>query len=311
MFMESLSNNPLTSAHYSQAKAKGLADSLGRANSTKELEAALSAQRLARASAGQLLNTARKLVLADAKGNKAKDISEEAKLELALGAIGAKDYGLALHMLNELSASKDANIKAAVFNAFGILDLLLDRTPEAVEWWKKSLGVNKNYKPAAYNLGFLALKFGDLKTGRAAIVDFNEDWFAQGGLFVYDRNQGSKDLDSRCTKFMSERADHPMMVFNCGVYAMQNKNNSEEAKKQLGKVGNLSRLEKGWDEQSKALLRDLAKQEREEAASKQAASKKAEDNKAAQKAAEEKKAADKPQEAKSSPAPAPAAQPSK
>lgn len=261
--MESLSNNPLSSARYDAGKAKEMAGDLAQVGDVKGLEALISAKRLSKASAGSLLETARRLVMEQARKGGTRDISEDARLELALGFLAAKDYAMAIHFLNEISASKSARIKAAVLNTFGVLDLILDRTPEAVEYWKKSLAVDPSYRPAAYNLGFIAMKYGDIKTGRARLIANNDDWFAEAGIFVADRNAGSTSLDGRCTRLLEKQADHPMIVFNCGLYQYQNKGNFKEAKELLEKSKGLKGGEPSWDSSAGRLIAEMNRAEGE------------------------------------------------
>lgn len=275
----SLSNNPLTSQTINDAKAEAL---LGRLENTKNkatLEGRISAERLAKKGAGPVMAAAKKL--ADLEMDKGADrqISDDVKLDIALAAIGSRNFSLANHFLEDLTDSKDARVRAGANNAIGVIALKDDRVPEAVAYFKAALKAVPNYKPALLNLGFAALKGGDLNGAKRSLGDHLNDWFVKYGLITVARMEGNEQrADQLCDEVLKKESGHKAALFNCGLLEYQNKHNFKKAIELVNKAGKARGGEQGWDER---IQMTETKIDQEEAKAKAADAKK----KAAEKAA--------------------------
>lgn len=246
--VNSLSNNSLTSYTVSDGKAEGLAAKFAGGKDKKSLESKISAERLARKSVSQVMADAKKLAELEMEKSAGRSISEDVKLEVALAAIGSKNYSLAEYYLQDLTSSKDAKARAGAYNALGVIALKDDRVPEAVLYFKEALKANGNYKPALLNLGFVALKGGDTAVAKKALDSMQSDWFVQYGMITVARLEGNESKASEaCDRVLKQEAGHKPALFNCALLEYQNKKNLDKAKDLVGKASKAKGGESGWD----------------------------------------------------------------
>lgn len=247
-FINSFSNNSLTSHTVSIGKADGLANRFQSGRDKRSLESLISSERLARKSANQVLSSAKKLAALEMEKGAGRTVSDDVKLEIALAAIGSKNYSLAEYYLQDLTGSKDPKAKAGAYNALGMIALRDDRVPEAVLYFKEALKVNSNYRPALLNLGFVALKGGDLGTAKKALDSMQNDWFVQYGMISVARLEGNEGKASEaCDQVLRKEGGHKAALFNCGLLEFQNRKNFAKAKELVGRATKARGGESGWD----------------------------------------------------------------
>lgn len=276
----SLSNSPLLSHSVSSSKVEDLVAKFEGAKGRVQLESKIAAERLARKGLSQVLATAKKIASVEMEKSAGNTAPESTQLELALAALSAKNFAFAEYYLQSLTDSKNAKIKAAAYNAIGVVALKDDRVPEAVLYFKQSLKAIPNYKPALLNLGFAALRGGDLETARKSLSDMQGDWFVQYGLISVARLEGNESrAQDLCEKVVSKEPQHKAALYNCALFELQNKKNFAKARDLAGKAASAKYGELGWDEKAMQLTNMI---DFEEAAIKRAQAQK----KAAEKAAE-------------------------
>src|SRR6185437_9766343 len=123
-------------------------------------------------------------------------------------------------------------------NAMGVIALHDDRVPEAVLYFKEALKAVSNYKPALLNLGFAALKGGDLGAAKSALGGMQNDWFVQYGLITVARLEGNEgNANDLCESVLKKQPGHGGALFNCGLFEYQNKHNIAKAKEYLNRAG--------------------------------------------------------------------------
>jgi tetratricopeptide (TPR) repeat protein len=302
----SLSNNPLTSQTIAPAKAES---ELARFRSGKgelALQGVISTERLARKNPGEILASAKKLAELQMEKGANRTISPEVKLEIALAALQAKNFALAEFFLQELTDSKVAHVKAGAYNAMGVVALRDDRIPEAVLYFREALKALPSYKPSLLNLGFAALKGGEIATAKQLLSKVENDWFVSYGMISIQRLEGDVGgALENCDRVLKKQPEHSAALFNCGLVEYQNKHNLAKAKEYLTKAGRAKITSEGWNEKAFLLISQIDAEEaqvkRDEMAAK--AAKAAADKAGSEKAAATKAAADK---AKAAPAGPPA-----
>ncbi len=261
----SLSNNGLTSQTISDGKADAEASRFN-GKDKRSLEGKISADRLARKGPGAVLASAKKLAELEMEKGAGKTVGADVKLEIALAALQGKNFALAEYYLQELTdKGTPAKVKAGAYNALGVIALKDDRVPEAVLYFKEALKASSNYKPALLNLGFAALKGGDLSTAKKALGDLQGDWFVQYGLISVARMEGNEGkADELCDKVLAKEPGHKAALFNCGLLEFQNKRNFAKAKDLLSKSMKAKGGEPGWDDKASQMY-GLVQQEEAEA----------------------------------------------
>ncbi len=282
----SWTNSPLTSHTVSSSKAEQEFERFksGGKKEKRVLEGRISAGRLARKSLGEVLSSAKDLAELEMQKGADRSVSQDVKLEIALAALDAKNFSLAEYYLQELTSSKDARVKAGAFNAMGVVALRDDRVPEAVLYFRESLKAVSNYRPALLNLGFAALKGGDISTAKKAFSDMQNDWFVQYGLISVSRIDGNEGaVQEHCERVLKKEPQHAPALFNCGLFEYQNKKNVAKAKDYFTKVTKVTKnLDPTWSERAFLVMNQI---EQEEAQTRrEEAKKKAEKAQAAQKA---------------------------
>lgn len=252
----SLSNNPLTSLTINGAKAEsfGSADSKDRS----VLEGKISADRLARKGVASTMAVARKLADLEMAKAPGKSVDDEVKLDIALAAIQSKDFALAEYYLQQLTDSKNAKVRAGAYNAMGVVALNDQRVPEAVLYFHEALKASGNYKPAKYNLGFTALKGGDIGKAKAALSEYQNDWFVQYAMMSIARMEGDGNRAAElCDKVLQRAPTHKAAQFNCGLVEAQNKKNFAKAKEHIKKAQSGKGGEASWDERIANMLVEI------------------------------------------------------
>lgn len=258
----SLSNNPLTSHTVAASKAEDLVARFQDAKGRVQLESKVAAERLARKNLSQVLASAKKIAELEMEKSAGNTAPESTQLELALAALNAKNYAFSEYYLQILTDSKKPKIKAAAFNAIGVIALKDDRIPEAVLYFKQALKAVSNYKPAMLNLGFAALKGGDLETARKALADMQSDWFVQYGLISIARLEGNEGrAGDLCEKVLSKEPQHKGALFNCALFELQNKKNFARARDLTSKAASAKYGDLGWDERAMQLTNTIDAEE--------------------------------------------------
>jgi tetratricopeptide (TPR) repeat protein len=272
-FTNSWSNNQLTSHTINASKAEQQVEGLPlNSKEKKTLEGRLSAERLAKKSTAAALSSAKRIAEMEMERGASRQISDEVKLDLALAAINNKNFAFAEYFLTELFESKNARVKAAAYNALGVVALRDNRVPEAVAYFKESLKVISSYKPALLNLGFAALKGGDIDTAKRAFSSMQDDWFVQYGMISVARLEGQdKRADELCDRVLKKEPGHKAALFNCGLHEHQANRDYNKARSLLEKSGKARGGEPGWDEQAFRMITQVSF---EQSAAKQDAAKK-------------------------------------
>ena len=258
----SLSNNPLTSHTVSGSKVEDLVARFQDAKGRVQLESKVAAERLARKNLSQVLASAKKIAELEMEKSAGNTAPESTQLELAIAALNAKNYAFSEYYLQILTDSKNPKIKAAAFNAIGVIALKDDRIPEAVLYFKQALKASSNYKPAMLNLGFAALKGGDLETAKKALADMQSDWFVQYGLISVARMEGNEGrAGDLCEKVLSKEPQHKGSLFNCALFELQNKKNFAKARDLASKAASAKHGDLGWDERAMQLTNTIDAEE--------------------------------------------------
>ena len=252
----SLSNSGFTSRRVNKESASSLA--AGEAKTRQELEASLFSQRLAYSSLDLVIQKAKAVVAEELKKGVENDLSETLKLELALAAVQAKNAGFARLYLNQLSSSKNPKIRAGAINAAGVMALIAGDIPDSVVLFKEALAASPNYPAALFNLGFVSLKFGDFEGARAYLEPLGDDWYAQSGILVAVRNLGDNArADGICSRLLGKYSNNKMILFNCGLYFLQNKGDKAKARDLVTKAVKLEGGQQRWDDDAYKILEKL------------------------------------------------------
>ncbi len=261
-YVNSLSNSSLTSWTISRAKAADISVKLegaakGSDGKIKETLASLIAtQRLAGQNLQTVLETGRKLADVEMKAGANKDISDAAKLEIALAAVQSKNFAMFDFMVSPLLSAKDAKIRAGALNVMGVVTLEEGRVPEAVQYFKKSMSADSDYQPAMLNLAFVALQYGDLDTAKRMLGRVRPDWFTKSGKLVVARQSGDKaETTDLCGKLLPR--NHKPTVFNCGLHEWLSNNNAVKARDLINKALKMKGGPPSWDEKGYEALNGI------------------------------------------------------
>ena len=292
----SLGNSPLTSQTISPARAESELARFRGGKGDLALQGVISTERLARKNPGEVLASARKLAELQMEKGASRTISPEVKLEIALAALQAKNFALAEFFLQELTESKVSHVKAGAYNAMGVVALRDDRIPEAVLYFREALKAVPNYKPSLLNLGFAALKGGEIAMAKQLLGKIENDWFVSYGMISIQRLEGDVGgALENCDRVLKKQPEHSAALFNCGLVEYQNKHNLSKAKEYLTKAGRAKITSDGWNEKAFLLISQIEAEEaqakRDEMLAK--AAKAAADKAVSDKAAAAKAAADK------------------
>jgi len=241
--VSSNSNNPLSGFAVSRSKAEESVQKLEAAVRDKNAHdqgnflGLMTAQRLAGMSTEKVIATGKRLAELEMKKNVERELPDAGKLEIALTAIRANQFGMAEHFIGMLLKSKNARIRAGAYNAEGIMAMHDGRLPEAMVAWNEALKLVNDYQPALFNAGFVALKHGDYKTAKQMLGGLQENWFAASGLIVAERLSGdSGKASSLCDRVLGKEPHYKVGLYNCGLLEFQNVKNYDKAKSYLNRA---------------------------------------------------------------------------
>lgn len=255
-----LSNSILTSRRVDTAEAQKIVAQLerkvqssGRKVPKSVLEDLLSAQVLAGEDINRIRQTANMLVDLEMRRGVDKDLGAAVKLEIAVAAVRAKRFALAEYFLEELGDG-DGGLGSAVKNVRGLIAMEDGRVPEAAKLFSEAVGKDVGGEAAALNLGFLSLKYGDFRTAKKSLGQAKQDWFVKSGLLIGERfEEDGKGAQSLCDSVLGDKKDHKPTLYNCALYAYQNKRDIAAAKEYLARM-NRARGDASRDYQAGQLL---------------------------------------------------------
>lgn len=257
LLVNSLSNNGFTSHTVNRAKSAEMATSLS-TSTPKDAQTnygVIVANRLAGKAPNDSFDEARAIVDRGLAKNPEADLPEAIQLELAFAALHVNKLALAEFYLEKLTKSKTPSISAAAINALGVVAIRMDRIPEAVAIFKEALAVDKDYRPALLNIGFLALQGGDAATAKRALGGMQDDWSVDGGLISVERLEGDIDkAEQRCERVLSKHPRHKPTLINCGINAYQGRRDYKKARDYLNRALAVQGGVAAWDDKSGRLL---------------------------------------------------------
>ena len=221
-----------------------------------DLENLISLQSLARRPFGEIWGNAQKLSRM-IKGN--KGISEMMKLTLGVAALRAGKYAIADYFLTPLSTeTRMVRIKASANNAIGVMYLLERNYQEASLAFKRALAAVPNYRPAAFNLGLLQLRFGDFAGARRTLGDIPPDWFINASMLIIERHLGNiARANGLCNKVLQQKPNHKMSKVNCAIIEFKENKNYRKARKLLQQAAKISGGGEFWENIIYKLLEEI------------------------------------------------------
>jgi tetratricopeptide (TPR) repeat protein len=247
IFTFSLSNNGMTGKAVNKREAQGLANRIGSQvakNSPdlkRELTNVMALKRFAGANLNEIFGVAKAIITNEMKKDVSRKLPEQTELELALGAIESRKIAMAEHWLNQISDTRNKRMKAAELTARGIIALMDNRLPEAVDFWYQALKNFPNYTPAKLNLGFTALRFGDYTTAKKMLSDHQDDWFAATGLMQAERLANNVNrVVSLCKRILSQVNNYKPARFSCALNTYQGQGDLAKARKELESVARIN-----------------------------------------------------------------------
>lgn len=255
--IKSVGNNRLTSRVVRAQKAQNLAQSLGQ-NNVRDLIDAVAAERISGTGATQALERGEKLMDHLFKSGIDKDLPDSTKLELGLAATQDSNYALATLFLRPLFKSKNRKIQAGAHNAMGVLNLKMNKVPDAVLEFKNALKASPNYPATLYNYGILAAKYGDFSLARKYLGSLQRDWYAQVALVTVERQLGRTRLaENLCKRLIRQKPNHKIALYNCGLFYAQNKNQIPKGREMISKATQKPGGEMDWDEKAFRVLEGM------------------------------------------------------
>ena len=228
--------------------------------SSANLENLIAAQDLARRPFGEIWQNAQKLSRM-VKGN--KGISDTVKLTLGIAALRSRKYAIADYFLTPLSTeARQGRIKASANNAIGIMHLLDRNYQDASLAFKRALSAAAGYRPAAFNLGLLQLRFGDFATARRVLGDIPPDWFINASMLIIERHLGNiARANGLCKKVLQQQPNHKMSKLNCAIIEFKENKNYKKARKLLQDAAKISGGGEFWENTIYKLLEEIDTQE--------------------------------------------------
>ena len=104
----------------------------------------------------------------------------------------------------------------------------------------------------------MSLKFGDFEGARAYLEPLGDDWSAQSGILVAVRNLGDNArADGICSRLLGKNSNNKMILFNCGLYFLQNKGDKAKARDLVTKAVKLEGGQQRWDDDAYKILEKL------------------------------------------------------
>lgn len=251
MVMNSLSNNPLTSKVVPRSAALSYATTVRGKASTNEATKldGLKAARLGGADFHEVLDHAKPIMSSRIKRGK-KVLPDLALLEIGLTSIQEKNIARSRIFLEPLlSSTKNSRIKAAIYNAYGVAHLQVQEYALAAQSFKKALRISPQFRAAKYNLGLLALKFGHYREAQTNLVQLQDDWYAKLALITADRQQARNSrVTSLCSQLTNQKKSHKMVLFNCGLFFLENLGQKDKARTLIEKATQQPGGDASWDE---------------------------------------------------------------
>lgn len=225
-----------------------------------DLENLIALQSLARRPFGEVWVNAQKLSRM-IKGN--KGVSDLVKLNLGLSALRSGKYAVADYFLTPLSTdARSRRIKASANNAIGVMYLLEKNYQEASLAFKRALSATSAYRPAAFNLGMLQLRFGNFAIARRILGDIPPDWFINASMLVIERHLGNvARANGLCKKVLQQKPNHKMSKLNCAIIEFEENKNYKKARKLLQEAAKISGGGEFWENVIYRLLEEIDTQE--------------------------------------------------
>ena len=261
--VQSLGNNTFTGRTINRQAADEQTARLEPQKNSRDkrtLEGLLSAQRLAGRPISEVMGTARSLADIEMRRSVEREIGDDVKLEIAIGAVQQQKFALAEYFLSRLTTSREARVRAGAFNLVGVIAIRQERIPEAALAFREALKANSSYRAAQLNLGFLALRGGDFGLAKRMLTEMQDDWYVQSGLIVVERMENDNSrTDALCDRVLDRRAEHKPTLFNCGLHEYQGRRNFDKAKQLLTRMTK-ARGPAGserWDERAFRLIGDI------------------------------------------------------
>lgn len=259
--VQSLSNNPMTSRTINRNKVKGATSKFSKttkgtkAQNIEHYEDLIAIERVAGVSTFRLLSHLKGLAESTVSGKAGDLLSENARLEVGLGALQQRQYSMASFFFEGLFQAKNKRVRAGAYNGMGIIALNENRVPEAAEYWRQALKEVAGYEASLLNLGFISLKFGHFESALRYLSRLSKDWFAQSGLLVASRlTSKTGETAKLCSRLLQTNASHKPTAFNCGIHEWQSNNNIAKAKKLISKALNLRGGPPDWDQSGYRIL---------------------------------------------------------
>ena len=256
--MLSLGKNRYAQPRLSMQKINERVDALASKQrlSTADLESLITLQGLARRPFGEIWENAQKLSRM-LKGN--KGISHMLKLNLGIAALRSRKYAIADYFLTPLATeAKMGRIKASANNAIGVMYLLEQNYQEASLAFKRAMSASSAYRPAAFNLGMLQLRFGNFTMARRTLGDIPPDWFINASMLIIERHLGNvARANGLCKKVLQEKRNHKMSKLNCAIIEFEENKNYKKARKLLQEAAKISGGGEFWENVIYKLLEEI------------------------------------------------------
>ena len=247
----SVTENKMTSKTVNKQTTTRLAEKLKSATVSRgaksygELIAFLAIDRLNGGSLQSGFSIAKQIVTIEMQKDIRRTLPEISQLDLALTSIKARKLSMAEYWLNQVAKSKRPLLRAAELNARGIIALIDNRLPEAVDFWNQALRFKGDYEPARLNLGFMALTYGDFQTARKMLYGISNDWFVSSGIIQAERlANNTKKVKMLCDDFKERSARTKPVLLSCALNTYQGLGDSNGA---LGELKDLLGISGGPD----------------------------------------------------------------
>lgn len=257
----SLSSNRMTSKTVDKKNIGRLAEQLRSATMSRgakaygELISYLAIDRLNGGNLQSAFSIAKQIVSIEMQKDIRRNLPEISQLDLALISIQARKLSMAEYWLNQIAKSKRPILRAAELNARGIIALIDNRLPEAVDFWNQSLRFKSDYEPARLNLGFMALTYGDFSTARKMLYGLNADWFVKSGIIQAERlANNTRKVNSLCNDFDERSARTKPVLLSCALNTYQGLGNAGDAIKQLNDLLDISGGPESLDKTARQLI---------------------------------------------------------
>ncbi len=255
--MLSLGKNSYARPRLSMQKINERIDTLASKQrpSPADLENLIALQSLARRPFGEIWANAQKLSRM-IKNN--KGVSDTVKLNLGISALRSGKYAAADYFLDPLTKARSGRIKASANNAIGVMYLLGKNYQDASLAFKRALSATAAYRPAAFNLGMLQLRFGNFALARRTLGDLPPDWFINASMLIIERHLGNVTrANSLCKKVLQQKPNHKMSKLNCAIIEFEENKNYKQARKLLQEAAKIGGGGEFWENLIYRLLEEI------------------------------------------------------